>query len=640
MAELGWASLGIVPTMDKGFGSSLGRQIDPTLAQTGRDSGKRFGGILGKAAVAGAAGIIGAGFAAFKLGKEAVTQASDLNESLNAVNLTYNKQSKAVKKLGREAADTLGLSNAEFNGLAVQFSSFSKTVAGSGGKKVVKTLDDLTTRASDFASVMNLEVSDAAGLFQSGLAGETEPLKKFGIDLSAAAVGAHAVATGMVESAAEMTEAEKVQARYSLLMKSTKSTQGDFANTSDELANSQRILSAEWKNAQAQLGTALLPIMKDATGFVLDKGIPAFEDFSDWFIDTGIPAIEGFVEKTRPLAEELLPAAADALGIVRDAGKDALPYIEGIVDAFNDMPDWAKKAIVGGGATALLGAKLLPDRKGGGLGGSGLLGSLKPVPVFVTNMGGGLGGAGAGGGKGGKPKGKFPFVAGASPFLLPLALGGDAAPGQAGDRNAAEKAYARLLEVAGGDKQSGEVLFDNLAGATRDEIVKYRKMIRDEFGVGFNEIRKLKFESGRSPLPEGIGATALRKREAALDPLRKQALGDTFSVSPKGIGKAEKDFLRLLGYRNDLHDKDITPSVRLLGVPQAKRDLGEVEKAALDAAAAVATAVSGALGNLGIGDGAVPTTVYNGPVTYTDDEQGRRAARLRNQRAGSDGIRR
>ena len=39
--------------------------------------------------------------------------------------------------------------------------------------------------------------SDALALFQSGLAGETEPLRKFGIDLSAAAVEAHAIATGI-----------------------------------------------------------------------------------------------------------------------------------------------------------------------------------------------------------------------------------------------------------------------------------------------------------------------------------------------------------------------------------------------------------------------------------------------------------
>jgi hypothetical protein len=207
---------------------------------------------FGAGAVA-AAGIAGVGL--FKL----AGSASDLAESVNAVNVTFEDSADGIKKLGQEAARSVGLSKTEFNGLAVQFSSFAKTVAGDGGD-VVHTMDELTTRAADFASVMNLDVAEAARVFQSGLAGETEPLKKFGIDLSAAAVGAYAVANGISDSAASMTEAEKVQARYGLLMQQTTQMQGDFANTADGAANQQRILKAELSNLAADIGTGVLPM--------------------------------------------------------------------------------------------------------------------------------------------------------------------------------------------------------------------------------------------------------------------------------------------------------------------------------------------------------------------------------------------
>lgn len=207
------------------------------------------------------------------IGGMAVKQASDLSESVNAVNVTFGTAAEGIRKLGEQAATSVGLSNSEFNGLAVRFSAFAQTVAGPGGD-VVSTIDGMTKRAADFASVMNLDVNEAAQIFQSGLAGETEPLRKFGIDLSAAAVEAYALANGIVDSAKEMTEADKVQARYGLLMEQTAKTQGDFANTSDGLANSQRIAAAQMKDAGAKIGTALMP--------PLAKVVSMFASLAGW----------------------------------------------------------------------------------------------------------------------------------------------------------------------------------------------------------------------------------------------------------------------------------------------------------------------------------------------------------------------
>jgi hypothetical protein len=416
MQTVGYAALQIIPSF-KGLDKNLEAGTSKAMLAAGtrggarfgdaagRSAGQRFGSMFATTAKAGLLGVGALGALAFKVGKDSIAQASDLNESLNAVNVTYEEQAKAVKKLGREAADSLGLSNTQFNGLAVQFSAFATKIAGGEGPKVIGILDDLTTRGADFASVMNLEVNEAMGLFQSGLAGETEPLRRFGIDLSAAAVQAYAYKNGIAEVGEELTEGEKVQARYGSLMEQTKKTQGDFANTSDSLANTQRRLNARWDDARAKLGNALLPIMEDAAGFLLDEGIPAFERFSDWFVGDGLPAIRDFADDMRPLARELLPAAGEALGIMADGAKKAAPFVRDLVGAFSDMPDWAKAALVGGGAALFAGKKLgVGSMAGGGkgVGGSGV------VPVFVTNMGGGLG---PGGGPGGRPgSGKSPLM--------------------------------------------------------------------------------------------------------------------------------------------------------------------------------------------------------------------------------------
>lgn len=267
------AWIGLVPTLD-GAQKQIAKELSSVdSAGIGKAHGKKFSAAFKVAAA-------GLGIIITKVLKDSIGEASDLNESMNAVDVTFGDAAEAVKELGREAATSLGLSNAEFNALAVQFSAFSKTIAGEGGD-VAATLDEMTTRASDFASVMNLDVNEAARLFQSGLAGETEPLRKFGIDLSAASVKAYAYANGIAETGAELTEAQKVQARYGSLMEQTGATAGDFVNTSDELANAQRILSAEWKNLQAQIGAKLLPVMKNLVAWGR-KIVDWISDNVDW----------------------------------------------------------------------------------------------------------------------------------------------------------------------------------------------------------------------------------------------------------------------------------------------------------------------------------------------------------------------
>lgn len=282
---LATAFVNIVPSA-KGFGKKLSDDLDPELDAGGLAGGKRFGGgLLG--GIKAFAGPIAAVLGTVAIGsffKDAVTEASNLAESQNAIKVTFGDAAGEIQKLGAKAATTLGLSNVQFNELAVRFSSFAKTVAGPGGN-VTATLDEMTRRASDFASVMNIDVAEAAQVFQSGLAGETEPLKRFGIDLSAAAVEAYAYANGIAASGKELTEAEKVQARYGLLMASTAQVQGDFANTQDGLANGLRILKSSFADVKANIGTAFLPFMAmgvQALNSFMGPLKEATKAFSDW----------------------------------------------------------------------------------------------------------------------------------------------------------------------------------------------------------------------------------------------------------------------------------------------------------------------------------------------------------------------
>ena len=187
MAEQAYAYVTLIPVA-KGFQQAVAKEmggVNNVGAKAGQNAGKGFSGGFG-GALKTLGGVIAGGLAAAGIGnfvKESVTAASDLEESLNVVSVAYGTATESVVALGEDAASRLGVTQAEFNASAVRFSAFAERVVGEGGN-VAGFVDDVTTRAADFASVFNIDVSEALQVFQSGLSGEAEPLKRFGINRS------------------------------------------------------------------------------------------------------------------------------------------------------------------------------------------------------------------------------------------------------------------------------------------------------------------------------------------------------------------------------------------------------------------------------------------------------------------------
>lgn len=249
---------------------------------------------------------VATGVAAVAVGKfagDAVKAASDLQESTNAVNVAFGKAADGVLEIGKNSAESFGLARNEFNAAAVRFSAFAERVVGSGGD-VAGFIGDVTQRAADFASVFNIDVAEALQVFQSGLAGEAEPLKRFGINLLESEVKAYALRAGLIAVGETMTEQQKVQARYGLLMESTAKTAGDFANTSDGLANSQRILRARFTDLQAEIGNALLPVVTELFQAFAAKLLPKLEELGAFLAS--------------PQGQKVIRDTADAFGRLFD----------------------------------------------------------------------------------------------------------------------------------------------------------------------------------------------------------------------------------------------------------------------------------------------------------------------------------
>jgi hypothetical protein len=267
-------------------------------------SGK-IGSAFKKIGVAVAAAGVAAGAFAVKLGVDAVKAASDLSETVAKAGQIFGTSAKQVEEFAANAANALGQSKQQALDAASTFAVFGKS-AGLAGDDLVKFSTDFTVLASDLASFNNTTPDEAITAIGSALRGEAEPLRRFGVLLDDASLRAAALELGIVSTTKNaLTPQQKVLAAQALIYKQTGDAQGDFLRTSDGLANSQRILTAQIENVKTSIGTALLPVATELFQFIGSKLIPILTNFSESFSKQATPAIENM---RKIVADFVLPA--------------------------------------------------------------------------------------------------------------------------------------------------------------------------------------------------------------------------------------------------------------------------------------------------------------------------------------------
>ena len=202
--------------------------------------------------------------------------ASALGESINAVEQIFKDASETILEFSEVAATQAGLSMADFNQKATLTGALLQNF-GLNSKEAADQTIRLATRAADLASVFDKDVGQAMNAINAALRGETEAIRNFGISLDDASMKSKAMAMGLAESEAELTRNEKAIAALEIIMEQSADAAGDFVNTSDSLANSTRIMKAEFTNVSAELGQNLIPLATKVVG-ILSTVVKFFGD--------------------------------------------------------------------------------------------------------------------------------------------------------------------------------------------------------------------------------------------------------------------------------------------------------------------------------------------------------------------------
>ncbi len=238
--------------------------VDATNASVGK-----FEGVARKANIA--AGVVTAGLLA--MAKQAGAAASALEQSTGGVETVFGDQADAIKKLAAGAADAVGLSKNSYQELATSLGGQLKGL-GVAGDQVVGTTEGLIKTAADLAATYGGTTSEAVQALGSLFRGEADPIERYNVFVKQSDVNARLAAQGLDKLEGSALKQAETQARLAMVTEQTNIVNGKFASEANTAAGSSERFKAQLENAQASLGTALLP--------ALTLGAQLLGSFASW----------------------------------------------------------------------------------------------------------------------------------------------------------------------------------------------------------------------------------------------------------------------------------------------------------------------------------------------------------------------
>ena len=198
----------------------------------------------------------------------AIEKSSDYVENLNLFTVSMGEYADSAKQYAEEVGEALGIDPSEWMRNQGVFMTLA-TGFGVASDSAALMSENLTKLGYDLSSFFNISYEDAMQKLQSGLAGELEPLRRIGYDLSQAKLEAIALEQGITKSVSDMTQAEKAQLRYYAIMTQVTTAHGDLARTIEAPANQLKILRAQFDMMVREIGNIFIPLLNKVLPYLI-----------------------------------------------------------------------------------------------------------------------------------------------------------------------------------------------------------------------------------------------------------------------------------------------------------------------------------------------------------------------------------
>jgi len=270
-----------------------------------------------------------------------INEAVDYTEQLNLFNVVFDNAEKDGKQmfseLGKEALQFQYKLNEAFGTNKTQalymqgiFESMGETV-GVEDKYSAIMSETMTKLTYDLASLYNKTESATAEAIRAGVyAGQTKPLRSYGIDVTQSSLQPIAESLGITESVKNMSQAEKEILRYIATLKQAKIAMGDLANTIESPSNQVKVFRQQLVEAKVALSSlfigtfakilpyanAILMVIKEISKAIATMFGIELKDYN-----AGITSQEG-------IYDGIADSAGDASNAVKELKRQTLGFDE------------------------------------------------------------------------------------------------------------------------------------------------------------------------------------------------------------------------------------------------------------------------------------------------------------------------
>lgn len=231
-----------------------------------------------KNGILSALGVVGGITAIISGIKKSIDVRSDVTEAQNVIDVTFGRYKDLVEDMAKTSIRDFGISELAVKNTAGRYQAMGMA-AGIARKEMAKMSVTLTGLSADMASFYNQSQEDVARSMQAVFTGESEPLRKYGIDLTQATLQEWLNKKGIDARVQSMSQAEKVMLRYNYVLENSAAAQGDFARTSGTWANQIKILKEQLTQLASVLGTAFINTLKPLVT-ALNKALASIIEFA------------------------------------------------------------------------------------------------------------------------------------------------------------------------------------------------------------------------------------------------------------------------------------------------------------------------------------------------------------------------
>lgn len=199
------------------------------------------------------AGLAAAGASALLLSNKFAQAARDVEESENLVRQSFGANTEAINAWSEGLQKKLGITATEARRNAATFNLMFSSM-GIASDKSLEMSKSLSMLAYDMSSIYNISFDEAFNKLSAGITGETEGLKRLGILIDEETIKQYAYANGIAVAGAQLTQQQKVMARYGAILAQTTAAQGDLERTINSSQNAHRRMEAAAERAYVKIG--------------------------------------------------------------------------------------------------------------------------------------------------------------------------------------------------------------------------------------------------------------------------------------------------------------------------------------------------------------------------------------------------